>query len=103
MWSQAIQNHISLLDLTQYRWKIVEGKLECDWESAENQAAVRKLAGLLFRGCSCSSVLHAAPNVVVLQVKRLNVVLGAGVKTAPIQSIQQLVQHLHLNSVLMIF
>ena len=27
MWSQAVHNHISLLDLTQYGWKIVEGKL----------------------------------------------------------------------------
>ena len=34
----------------------MEEKLECDWESAENQTAVREWVGLLFRGCSCSSV-----------------------------------------------
>ena len=56
MWSQATQKHMSLLDLTQYGWKVVEGKLECDWESDENQTAVRERVGLLFRGCSCSSV-----------------------------------------------
>ena len=56
MWSQATQNHMSLFDLTQYGWKVVEGKLECDWESDENQKAIRERVGLLFRGCSCSSV-----------------------------------------------
>ena len=56
MWSQALQNHMTLLDLTQYGWMVVEEKLECDWESAENQTAVRERVGLLFRGCSCSSV-----------------------------------------------
>ena len=45
-----------LLDLTQYCWKIVDGKLECDWESVENREAVRYQLDLLFRGCSCSSV-----------------------------------------------
>ena len=47
---------MNLLDLTTYGWKVVEGKLECDWESFQNQAAVRERVGLLFRGCSCSSV-----------------------------------------------
>ena len=45
-----------LLDLPQYGWKIVDGKLECDWDSVENREAVRYQLGLLFRGCSCSSV-----------------------------------------------
>ena len=40
-------------------------------------------------------LLHAALNIVVVQVRGLSVVLGAGIKTAPMQSIQQLVQHLH--------
>ena len=56
MWSQATRNHMALLDLTQYGWKIVQGKLECDWESDENQTAVSEQVGLLFRGCSCCSV-----------------------------------------------
>jgi hypothetical protein len=34
-------------DLTQYGWKIVNGRLECDWESVENREAVRKPVGLL--------------------------------------------------------
>ena len=41
MWSHALQNHMTLLDLTQYGWMVVEEKLECDWESAENQTAMR--------------------------------------------------------------
>ena len=32
MWSQATRNHMSLLDLPQSGWRIVDGKLECDWE-----------------------------------------------------------------------
>ena len=55
MWTQATQNHMTLLDLTQHGWKVVEGKLECDWESDENQTAIRERIGLLFRGCSCTS------------------------------------------------
>jgi len=47
---------MSLLELTVYGWKVVEGKLECDWDSEENLAAVRKCVMLLFKGCSCSSV-----------------------------------------------
>ena len=56
MWNQAASNHMRLLDLTQYGWKIVDGKLECDWDSIENREAVKHQLGLLFRGCSCSSV-----------------------------------------------
>ena len=37
-------------------WRIVDGKLECDWESIENQVAIRKQVGLRFRGCLRSSV-----------------------------------------------
>ena len=29
---------------------------ECDWESVGNRETVRQQVGLLFRGCSCSSV-----------------------------------------------
>ena len=57
MWNQAGRNHVRLLDMTQYGWKIVDGKLECDWESVENREAVREQLGVLFRGCSCSSVI----------------------------------------------
>ena len=55
MWSQATENQLTLLDLTNYGWKIVEGKLVCDWVSSENQTAIRERVALLFRGCSCSS------------------------------------------------
>ena len=41
MWNQDASNHMRLLDLTQYCWKIVDGKLECDWESVENRETVR--------------------------------------------------------------
>ena len=51
MWNQAASNHMRVLDLIQYGWKIVGGKLECDWESVGNREAVRRQVGLLFRGC----------------------------------------------------
>ena len=41
MWNQDASNHMRLLDLTQYCWKIVDRKLECDWESVENRETVR--------------------------------------------------------------
>ena len=54
-WSQAAQPHMTILDVTRYGWKISGGKLEFDWESDENRAAVQNRVGLLFRGCSCAS------------------------------------------------
>ena len=56
MWNQAASDHMRLLDITQYSWKIVGGRFECDWESLENGKAVRYQVGLLCQGCSCSSV-----------------------------------------------
>ena len=35
-------NHVTLLHLTHHGWKVVDLKLEYDWESAENQVAVRE-------------------------------------------------------------
>ena len=85
MWSQAIQNHLTLLDLTQYGWKVVEGRLVCDWESSENQTAIRERVGLLFRGCSCSSATACSiPAVVVVSRRGADVVLAAGARTAAI-------------------
>ena len=55
MWSQANQNHMTLLDLSEYGWVIVDGKLECDWESEENMKATRHQVALSFQGCSCYS------------------------------------------------
>ena len=57
MWIQATSNHMSLLDITQYGWRIVDGKLDCDWESVE-------------LGC-CSMAAHVqvsqhAPHVVAV-------------------------------------
>ena len=44
-------NEVTLLfDLTQYGSKIVQGRLECHWESDANQTAVRERVGLLFEG-----------------------------------------------------
>ena len=50
MWNQAASNHMRLLAI------FVDGKLECDWEAVGNREVVRQQVGLLFRGCSCSSV-----------------------------------------------
>ena len=41
VWDQDASNHMRLLDLTQYCWKIADGKLECDWESVENRETLR--------------------------------------------------------------
>ena len=46
---------IDNIDFLQSHASVVEGKLVCDWESIENQTAIREHVGLLFRGCSCSS------------------------------------------------
>ena len=51
-----------------YGWKIVDGKLECDWESVGNREAVRQQVGLLFRGCSCSSVTACSTRRYVVPV-----------------------------------
>ena len=85
---------------------------------------MRERVGLLFRGCSCSSVTACSTRHCSCVSKgiKLSVVQDASIKIAPMQSIQQLVlptpqeciddileieqeelQHLHLNSVLMIF
>ena len=76
MWSQALQNHMTLLDLTQYGLMVVEEKLECDWESAENQTAVRERVGLLFRGCSCSSVTACSSRRCSCVKKGINPIMG---------------------------
>ena len=47
---------MDLLDLKLCGWKVVDNKLECDWESEDNMKSVRDRVGLLFKGCSCSSV-----------------------------------------------
>ena len=39
MWNQAAINHMRWLDITQYGWEIVDGKLEWDWESVENRSS----------------------------------------------------------------
>ena len=44
-----------MTSITEYGWKIVKGKLECDWDSVENMAAVKERVGLLFKGCSSAS------------------------------------------------
>ena len=46
---------IRVLYLTQYDWKIVDGKLECDWGSVGNTEAVRQV-GIPFQSCSSSCV-----------------------------------------------
>lgn len=43
---------MDLLKLTDYGWKIEDGRLECDWDSPENVASVKERVGLLFKGCS---------------------------------------------------
>ena len=63
VWNTRLPVIMRLLDLTQYGWKIVDGKLECDWESVGNREAVRQQVGLLFQGCSCSSVTACSTRI----------------------------------------
>ena len=52
----ATKNNLILPYLTDYGWKIIDGKLECDWDSEEKYfTAVRNPVRLLFKGCSCFS------------------------------------------------
>ena len=74
---------LTLLDLTKYGWKIVEGKLVCDWESSENQTAIRERVGILFRGCSCSSTTACSTRCSVVVVSR-KVLEAVGARTAAI-------------------
>ena len=46
---------MTILELARCSWKVDEGRLEFDWESDKNRAAVQERVGLLFRGCSCAS------------------------------------------------
>ena len=55
-----------LLDLTQYGWKIVQGKLECDWEPDENQTAVREWVGLVFEDAYVVVSQHVVLAIVVV-------------------------------------
>ena len=86
MWKQAVSNHMRVLDLTQHGWKIVDGKLECDWESVGNREAVRQQVGLLFRGCSCSSVVH---DDAVVSRRATSVVPVVGVRTVVMLPVPQ--------------
>ena len=52
----ATKNNLILNYLTVHGWKIIDGKLECDWDSEEKHfTAVRNPVSLLFKGCSCST------------------------------------------------
>ena len=53
IWRQAAENRIIILYVNNFGCKVLDGKLEYDWESDENKAAVQKRVGLLLRGCSC--------------------------------------------------
>ena len=48
MLSQATSSHMSLLDFIEYGWRIVDGKLGCDWEAVENQVGLMNQIGLRF-------------------------------------------------------
>ena len=52
-WQQAGCNKYSLLDITQFSWKVAGDKLSVDWDAPENVLNICKRVDLLLRGCSC--------------------------------------------------
>lgn len=51
MWSQAAHNQMTLFEVTQYGWKIVDDYLECGCDSNRNRALVRER--LFMFQCDC--------------------------------------------------
>ena len=63
LWRQATENRIIILDVNNIiGCKVIDGKLEYDWEFDEHKAAVQKRFGLLLRGCSYYSRVTACTN-----------------------------------------
>ena len=55
MWKQADCQSMLLSPLTSYGWHETNGILSIDWDSLENQTAVRDRVFLLTKGCKCKT------------------------------------------------
>ena len=55
MWRQADSQTMSVAILTSYGWHNTDGILSVDWDSLENQTAVRDRVFLLTKGCKCKT------------------------------------------------
>ena len=55
MWGQASQNTLQLEDMFSYGWKLVDGKLAIDWDSAQNITRIQQRVTMLTKGCKCKT------------------------------------------------
>ena len=53
MWSQAAENHYTLLPLNEYGWHVSGGQISIDWDDPINVQRVRDTITILLKGCSC--------------------------------------------------
>ena len=51
MWSQAVQNHYTLLPLNEYGWHVDGEELTIDWDDPINMQKVTDTVSLLLKGC----------------------------------------------------
>ena len=86
MWNQAASNHMRLLDLTQYGWKIVDGKPECDWESVGNRGSETTSGPTVSR---LLMFLHVVHDDAVVSSRATSVVPVVGVRTVVILPVPQ--------------
>ena len=56
MWSQADQNTMTVASLTDFGWSITHDSiLTVDWDSSENQEAIKGRVLLFTKGCKCKT------------------------------------------------
>ena len=61
MWNQADHPSLNLNPMTEYGWvETDEQGLVCEWDSAENIAAVRSRVVALLMGCKCRTGCNSA-------------------------------------------
>ena len=54
MWSQLEHNNMEVVPVTDYGWKIADGKLAIDWP-IENTRAIQRRVEMLTNGCKCGT------------------------------------------------
>ena len=55
MWNQADKNTITLIDMEQFGWKIIEEELTIVWDSEENISNIQTRVTALLKGCRCTT------------------------------------------------
>ena len=62
MWKQADQNTITLPDITEWGWSVVENELVVKWDSQSNLKRIDKYRKLWINGCKCKSLNKPCSN-----------------------------------------